>query len=315
MYHRVIDPKSLPYPLQPGMYVEPDTFQTQMIYLKKEANVISLETLLEHLEKNTKLPKRSVVLTFDDGWADNYTFAYPVLKDLELPASVFVATSYIDTAEWFWTDTLALAVTVLRQEAKRRESINARIFENDAISVTSASSLVDVISKGGDENLSSVIDTAIELLKLRPVKERSSVVKTLVRLAKDFSSLVQDRVFLNWKEVEEMSQNNISFGSHTHSHKPLNTLEDVQIRDELDNSAQLLRAHVENPSPVFCYPGGYYNELSQSVLSEKGIKYALGAGRESKTDSIPIILGRIGIHQDIAKSEALFGSRIWGSKF
>ena len=315
MYHRIIDPEALNYPIQAGMYVRPETFQMQMEYLARDANVIGLETLIEHLEQGARIPKKTIVITFDDGWLDNYTFALPILDQVQLPATVFLATSYINTSEWFWSDTLALVIKVLRNEAKRKESISARIFENDAISVTSASSLVDVIAQDSEGDLSSVVDTAIELLKLRPAKERSSVIKTLVHLAKDFTSLVQDRVFLNWDEIAEMKEANITFGSHTHSHKALDSLEDAQIRDELDNATQLLRAHIETPSSVFCYPGGYNSELSQKVLAQKGIKYALGVGRETLSETKPIILGRTGIHQDISSSESLFASRIWGNKF
>lgn len=116
-------------------------------------------------------------------------------------------------------------------------------------------------------------------------------------------------------KVAEMARHNISFGSHTHSHKPLNRLEVAEIRMELENSIQLLRANVESPSAVFCYPGGYYSELSQSVLDEKGIEFALGVDRKTNSETKPTILGRVGIHQDISSSEALFASRIWGGQF
>ncbi len=102
MYHRVILPKALPYRLEPGMYVTPESFFTQMKFLEEYTHVIPLEELLEKLESGQPLKPRTVVITFDDGWRDNFTNAYPVLKALKLPATIFLPTSYIEEDKLFW---------------------------------------------------------------------------------------------------------------------------------------------------------------------------------------------------------------------
>lgn len=70
-------------------------FRRQMDYLVKNYRVVSLDEILDFLEGKRRLPKKSVAITFDDGYLDNYVNAYPCLKKYRLPATIFVATAYL----------------------------------------------------------------------------------------------------------------------------------------------------------------------------------------------------------------------------
>ena len=74
----------------------PDDFETQMEYLKSEFTVISLVDFQTLRQSDSDLPDKVAVITFDDGYEDNYQYAFPILKKLELPATIFVSTAYID---------------------------------------------------------------------------------------------------------------------------------------------------------------------------------------------------------------------------
>jgi peptidoglycan/xylan/chitin deacetylase (PgdA/CDA1 family) len=107
MYHRVCNPESASYPIQAGMYVRPETFKLHCEYLKKNANVISVDKLADAVINKETLPKRTIAITFDDGWRDNLENAFPVLKALNLPATIFLPTQFIGTSDLFWTDSIA----------------------------------------------------------------------------------------------------------------------------------------------------------------------------------------------------------------
>ena len=82
-----------------SLSVSPDNFQLQMRFLSQyDYNVISLAGLVQAKLNKEKLPRNTVVVTFDDGYEDNYTFAYPVLKKYQLPATIFVIVDAIDEA-------------------------------------------------------------------------------------------------------------------------------------------------------------------------------------------------------------------------
>lgn len=108
-YHRVLTNDDLRrQSVQPGMYVLDTVFEQQMMFVKQNFTVLSLQDLLG-LWKGDVWDEhaRYCVITFDDGWLDNYRHAYPVLKRLCLPATIFLPTDYVGSDEWFWPDQLA----------------------------------------------------------------------------------------------------------------------------------------------------------------------------------------------------------------
>ena len=74
-------------------------FKNQMQYLSRTYNPISLQEISQHIQNGTSLPSRAVAVTFDDGYRDNYENAYPVLKEYNIPATVFLTTGFIGTGE------------------------------------------------------------------------------------------------------------------------------------------------------------------------------------------------------------------------
>ncbi len=96
-YHRVASPNNDPHELS----VSPENFSAQMEYLKNNFNVISLDELLTKLEKRT-LEKNTIVITFDDGYADNLYNALPILELIKVPATFFIASKYIGTESYYW---------------------------------------------------------------------------------------------------------------------------------------------------------------------------------------------------------------------
>ena len=115
MYHRIIPSREAPAGLQPGMYVEPKTFEMHVEYLQDHFQVISFQDLMKgtnsySLKRNSK---PCCILTFDDGWFDFYKYAYPVLSHGKMPATVFLPTSYINTNDIFWTDVIAYLIVMI----------------------------------------------------------------------------------------------------------------------------------------------------------------------------------------------------------
>lgn len=100
-YHRVCDlPSAKDY--EGHVSVSPEGFARQMEFLKKQNfNVISLNQLVEYKDTGADLPPKTVVITFDDGYRDNFVHAFPILKRLNLKATFFVVTEYIDTDRIF----------------------------------------------------------------------------------------------------------------------------------------------------------------------------------------------------------------------
>ncbi|UCC95032.1 MAG: glycosyltransferase [Candidatus Omnitrophota bacterium] len=103
-YHRVVEDfcKEKQHSL-PGILVSKDSFIKQIQFFKRYYRVISMEDFIESIEGKRKLPRYSLLVTFDDGYQDNYTIAYPLLRQFGFAATIFLATDFIDSGmspEW-----------------------------------------------------------------------------------------------------------------------------------------------------------------------------------------------------------------------
>ncbi len=292
------------------MYVRPETFRLHMTYLKNNADCIPLDELTRRLAKGESSPPGTVVITFDDGWLDNYQSAFPILRELKLPATIFLATDYIGTHEYFWTDRLPQALSILVSNRQYRDQIANRLTDKLPTQGGIRPAIERILASGDVSHENT--DNLIEELKARPAAERKQVVSDLRLLSKEFSTVKSERLFMNWEEIGEMAKNGISFGSHTHRHHPLPELNEAQLKDELLESYQAIKTHGLNPSSAFCYPGGYYNDTTQRALRAQDIHFALTVRRESQLETDPALLGRIHIHEDMASTIPLFTTKLFG---
>jgi hypothetical protein len=107
VYHRVLPAEGKHPGIQAGMHVYRDTFERHIRSLKENFCVIPLEEIVRARKgEGGRDSKPACILTFDDGWADFFQYAFPVLKAQGVPATVSLPTDYIGTTKWFWTDRL-----------------------------------------------------------------------------------------------------------------------------------------------------------------------------------------------------------------
>lgn len=99
LYHRIADIKDDPHLLS----VSPENFRNQLVCLKKRYKIIKLSELVNDV-KNKNIKRNTAVITFDDGYADNFYNALPILKELNIPATIFITVGKIDSNEPFYWD-------------------------------------------------------------------------------------------------------------------------------------------------------------------------------------------------------------------
>ena len=309
MYHRIVRPDNWPYPLQAGMYVRPETFLLQMEWLKKHCSVLPLAELAEEVKNGKNSLAHTVAITFDDGWADTYSEAFPVLNSLGLPATVFLATSYIDTKEIFWTDVVAVAIAAISAgyplaEAKSLSLVRSGSYDEMLLELFYA--MVQDKRAVSEQN---ILEYLIQTFKAYERRQREGIVEVLKRsFAKQILALT--RQFLTWLEIKEMSQCRLDFAVHSHGHENLVQLEKIELEQDVAQAELSFAKNNIKRTPLFCYPGGYYSEVTQQVLNTKQYVAALKVGRESILQGTPPLLGRIGMHDDVSRSAALFACRL-----
>lgn len=114
-------------PKNDELVVTKDKFREQMTYLKDNGyTVITTETLYNYLSKGDKVPEKSIVITFDDGWKDNYQYAFPILKEFKYPATVFVITEMTKTNHWLY-----LSEAEIKEMSKEGMEIASHTIHHD----------------------------------------------------------------------------------------------------------------------------------------------------------------------------------------
>jgi peptidoglycan/xylan/chitin deacetylase (PgdA/CDA1 family) len=304
MYHRIIEPEKSKLCIQAGMYVRPETFRLQMQYLAKNCNVLALDDLVEKVISKQKLPKRSIAITFDDGWVDNYESAFPILKELNLPATIFLPTSYINTNKLFWTDKFAVLSLLFREQ------------DADVQFLSKSSAVEKSVRKlfRSDSDFNTSLEDAILNLKQVDTSERDEIINALKDFLEFDPEMLIPPQFLNWRQIEQMQASSITFGSHSHKHQQLGKLNAASVTEDVDNSLAILKAKLKKPSQIFCYPEGSYSGISQAALGKLPIKAVVANKWLKLKPTSPQIIGRIGIHQDISANLHLFKNRIWCNK-
>jgi peptidoglycan/xylan/chitin deacetylase (PgdA/CDA1 family) len=303
MYHRIFQNTGFCKSFQAGMYVEPETFEMHIRYLKQHFDVVSLSEMFSsvHDKERSRSAGPVCALTFDDGWQDFFKFAFPVLMRNQVPATVFLPTGYIGTNDWFWTDRLGRIMATDIQRVKP----GGRGFPLD-------NSLMERITHlhGPFEKK---LETAISILKEREEKEIEEVIAELQERS-GIRAASLERIFLNWEEVREMRSSGwVSYGSHTHHHRILIHLKEEEVRRELGLSKQiLLREGVVDFTFIpFCYPNGASNQRIAGMVREAGYHLAVSTGTGwNEKNASPFALKRVPIHQDMTASREMFGCRV-----
>lgn len=304
MYHRITTPEEEGYPLQPGMYVSPQSFAAQMAFLAKRYRVVPLDELVQTLLHGEGVPEKTVAISFDDGWQDNYRHAFPVLRQHKLPATIFLATKYIGSNRTFWSDAIPYALSELRSRDAAQELLS-RASKKHRLSQENFHKLSHCLECSKDSFIDE-LDATISAIKLEAAAKREGVAEALLAELKQ----QKPRSFLNWNEVKEMAEERISFGSHTHAHLPLAELKEMAIRMELENSFSQLRNAGITPAQTFCYPEGKFSEVSQRVLDSMSIEASLSVDTSSDLTTVPALIGRVGIHDDMTNTVSMFYSRL-----
>ena len=303
-YHRVLrDQDRIIRFIQPGMYVTESVFDFQMKTLAAHYRLLSFTDLLEMwrdkaIDRNT----RYAVVTFDDGWLDNYLHAYPILKKYKIPATIFLPTSLIDTDHWFWHERLIYLCT----NGSSKWLKDCVFIKGHSDLVNQILTLIYSVLRDDSKYKKQEIDGLIKKLKPFPLEAIEEALTQFYQFL-DISHPAE-RALLNWNEIELMSKNGITFGSHACTHRILTGLPTSEVKYEIEESLKMLKEKRINDVSIFSYPNGNNNSEIKKVLGSSGYQAAVTTefGIEGRAPRDIFMIKRIGVHQDISSTIPLF---------
>jgi peptidoglycan/xylan/chitin deacetylase (PgdA/CDA1 family) len=257
MYHRVFESSSDPWEL----CVSPGHFGEHLEILSRDYQVLSLNELVGFL-KSAQLPKRGVVLTFDDGYADNLWNAKPLLEKYEVPATVFVTSGSLDSPNEFWWDDLE---RVLLQPGKFPKHLHLNV----------QSSAYDWKTTNSDER--EIAYMAIHPI-LQPLRasERDPIISELLAWADVDPMGRPDNRPLTTDELIQLAQSEwVDIGAHAVTHPFLSVMSQDDQSAEIAGSRQKLEEILGGRVSTFSYPFGNLTPETVDIVEAAGFEAAL----------------------------------------
>lgn len=279
MYHRVAEVDSDPW----SLCVTPQHFAEHLEVLRKHTRPMRLQQLTQALQDG-KCPHRSVVITFDDGYADNLYNAKPLLERYNIPATVFMTTGAVGHEREFWWDELE---RLLLQPGTLPETLHlssngsnyqwvlgeAAHYSEDAYQ---RHRCWYVDEEQDDPSPRHFLYRSLWQL-LRPILEgeRRKVLDELVAWAGAEPASRPTHRSLTLAEVFTLGQGElIEVGSHTVTHPSLSALSAASQRDEIQRSKARLEEIIGHPVISFAYPHGDYTAETAAFVREAGFACA-----------------------------------------
>jgi len=211
-----------------------------------------MDEVVSHMKLGKGFRRPSMAITFDDGYLDNYTLAYPVLKEYGIPATIYLTTGLIGTPDKIWTEQIGLAFL----ETKKDYFNFSTILGDKTISIKTEEEKEQAYSKVSKE------------LKLRPDEERRELIQKLfekLEVNEKSGRHFGERMMLNWDEVQEMRKDGITIGSHSHTHPILSRMPIQKAKDEILNSKKGVEKNVDIEVKHFSFPNGREEDFSEEL--------------------------------------------------
>ena len=250
-----------------GKHIDIEIFRSQIKYIKKNYNVISLHQYIDCCNKKEELPPKSIIITIDDGYKSNYTLAYPIFKEFDIPATIFLTTDFIDNKNFLWVDRLEYAINNTKEKNLNLEIANKK--ESFDLDTYNGKIVCDKTIRHKLKSMDNeIIDKVIQQIEAK-LDVKLSATHNVPPIYEP----------LEWDEISEMiNTSKVDIGSHTHKHLLLANYDNEVIKNELSLSKKIIERETGITTNLFCYPNGAigdFNEKTQSLIKESGYSCAL----------------------------------------
>jgi peptidoglycan/xylan/chitin deacetylase (PgdA/CDA1 family) len=250
-FHRVLSDSEVQETASlPGMIVRSSTFAGFLKYASQTSKFVDLSHDPEW-ESNGRL---KLAVTFDDGWSDNATAAYPAARQYSAPMTIFIVPEKTGTTQPFWPERTA---AVLERPVADGPSRNAMFIEQ------AIEALKELPASEREHRIGQMAGSP-GMLQSRDVQQSMGALQTVASI---------DRT-MTWQQIQELHSGGVTFGSHTSTHEILTMVSAAQAEREIVSSRDLIQEKLKVPCPLFSYPNGNCSAQVRGLVAAAGYKFA-----------------------------------------
>jgi peptidoglycan/xylan/chitin deacetylase (PgdA/CDA1 family) len=269
-YHRIAE-RGTDLFYDPVISAAPQTFRAQIEWLRKRMRILTLKELDDRVLNGGPWNEPAAHVTFDDGYRDNFVEAVPILNELEVPATFFIPTEFLDAPNLPWWDHVAY---VIKRTARRQLRLKRGPHDGD--------SPLDVeLDRSPRDAAITVIIRAILDERIADLPWFLEHLATQAEVDVQTESLGRD-LFMSWEQVRQLTEpgGRLTIGSHAHSHQALSRLDPQSQHRELELSKEILEKRLEREVAAIAYPFGWpgtYSQATKTAAQETGYRLAFAS--------------------------------------
>jgi peptidoglycan/xylan/chitin deacetylase (PgdA/CDA1 family) len=255
MYHSIGPLRGPSYPFDDQLVsATPEAFDRQLRFLRSHLDVLSIQDLLGCLHNPGCLPQRPAIITFDDGHADNYEIALPLLREHRLSACFFLTTGFIGTSLLPWWDQVFCCFRLTRLQELRSPFGK----DDSPFVLTPATRELSIARFIRQLRALPAWDDAVRIV--RDLPEATGVAPATV---------VERPLFMSWEQVRQLAAAGMEVGGHTRTHPILSRITDRRVlHDEIAGCSEDIHAAVGQTPLAFAYPAGGPAAMSADADAE-----------------------------------------------
>jgi len=295
------------HPFECGVYtpktgISLGTFENHIKHMAKSCKILSLAEIIRRYVASEPYPKRSVAITLDHAWSDNFEFALPILKKYKVQATLFIAAQLVGKDGTFWTERAAHAAIQIK---KRRNSL-VQAFPEESMP-PEAKFIISLLLS--DPRAAIYAELVISNLLNLPPERLQVVLHFFEELAEE--PWQGNRSWATWQEVREMvSSGHIDIGSLGDSDFNLNALDQDMLDAEIELPRSAIQKEIGMLPEMFAYPNGFFDENIIRKVSKAGYSGAFTllpgfADFSSNTWTMPRVRIYQGLSDSISELECL----------
>ena len=243
--------------------VEMAMFDRQMAYMARHYNVVPLSELVGRFNAGKQLPPYTAAITFDDGFRNNLAVALPILQKYHLPATIFLATSFISSDELgLWTECIDSLIHRTSVQNIRltldgvKKSFPLRSAADREIASDQVRAFLKTLAATQRKFALKELEEQLEEKTDRPQSGGDNGSEPSEIHEQSTAEKEERYAFLSWQQVQMMARGSITFGSHTHTHAILAPLSEPDLNFELTESRRLIEQNLGASCTLFSYPNG-----------------------------------------------------------
>jgi peptidoglycan/xylan/chitin deacetylase (PgdA/CDA1 family) len=291
-HHRIGDPTTSPY-YEPVYSASPEAFRAQLCYLRAHFRMVGPETLGDALSS----AEPSVLVAFDDGYRDNFDVAFPILRELGVPAIFFIPTAFLQTPRLPWWDHVAYVI---------KHSPQTRILLDWPMPL-----VLELGPPPRTDAIWNIIRLYLDGTITDEPRFRAHLAER-AQVAVDELSLGRG-LFMSWEQIQTLADSGMAIGSHSHTHRKLAALSEDEQMYELTESRRILEQTLGRAVDTIAYPFGWvgaFGRVTERLAETAGYQLAFSAkpGVNRRANWDPFALRRLSVGS--SDTAAIFRARI-----